>query len=98
MKQFDEPKKKKVGESREMEEMEVDESDNLVAALDDLEKELEDDENEGSSWEYDMRIDMNEEDVEEHEQRGASLSGANLGEKAKEAFRSRQLQCGAIGG
>ena len=68
MKQFDEPKKKKVGESRETEEMEVDESDNLMAVLDDLEKELEDDENEGSSWEYDMRIDMNEEDVEKLEE------------------------------
>lgn len=51
-----------------MEEMEVDESDNLVAALDDLEEELEDDENEGSSWEYDLCIDMNEEDVEELEE------------------------------
>jgi hypothetical protein len=64
MRQFDEPKKK----SGETEDMEVDESDGLAAALDDLEEELEDDENERNSWDYDMRIGMTDEDVEELEE------------------------------
>jgi hypothetical protein len=65
MRQFDEPKRKKVGER---DDMEVDEPDNLAAALDDLEEELEDEENEGSGWEYDMRIDLTNEDIEELEE------------------------------
>jgi hypothetical protein len=65
MKQFDAPKKKKKtgGDTDEIEE--DDDSDVLAAALDELEDELED---EDSGWEYDMRGDMTNEDVEKLEE------------------------------
>ncbi len=67
MKQFDEPKKKHVGK---MEDTELEEADDLVAALDDLEEELEDDGNEGleMDWENDMRANMTAEEVKELEE------------------------------
>jgi hypothetical protein len=61
MRQFDEPKKKNSGE---MEDTELEEGDDLAAALDDLEDELEDTEDEGIDWENDMRADMSAEEVE----------------------------------
>jgi len=64
MKQFDEPKKKKTGETEDSDE----EVDDLAAALDDLEEELEDDENEQMDWENDMRADMTAEEVKELEE------------------------------
>jgi hypothetical protein len=67
MKQFDEPKKKHIGE---MEDTELEEADDLVAALDDLEEELEDNGNEGleMDWENDMRANMTAEEVKELEE------------------------------
>jgi hypothetical protein len=66
MKQFDEPKKKNVGE---MEDPELGEVDDLAAALDDLEEELEDEGVElEMDWENDMRADMTTEEVRELEE------------------------------
>jgi hypothetical protein len=63
MKQFDAPKKKKQVDS---DAGEVDEdADDLAAAFDELEEELED---ENGGWEYDMRADMTSEDVEKLEE------------------------------
>ena len=60
MRQFDEPKKKNFGE---MEDTELEEADDLVVALDELEDELEDTEDEGIEWENNMRADMTAEEV-----------------------------------
>jgi hypothetical protein len=66
MKQFDEPKKKNVGE---MENPELGEVDDLAAALDDLEEELEDKGVElEMDWENDMWADMTTEEVRELEE------------------------------
>lgn len=63
MKQFDTPKKKKKADS---DAGEVDEdADDLAAAFDELEEELED---ENGGWEYDMCADMTSEDVENLEE------------------------------
>jgi len=67
MKQFDMPKKKnQQGDDNDDEEDAAD----LVAALDELEGELENEEGdmkENDGWEYDMRIEMSDEEVEELE-------------------------------
>ena len=47
-----------------MEDTELEEADDLAAALDDLEDKLEDTEDEGIEWENDMRADMTAEEVE----------------------------------
>jgi len=60
MKQFDTPKKNKTG--GDASEMDDDVADDLAAAFDELEEEL-DDEDRGD-WEYDMHADMMNEDVE----------------------------------
>src|SRR5258707_9336412 len=66
MKQFDAPKKKK-NRGDDTDEMEEDEGEDiLAAALDELEDELEEDEDRG--WDYDMRADMTNEDVEKLEE------------------------------
>ena len=65
MKQFDEPKKK----NGEMEDTELGEVDDLAAALDDLEEELEDEGVElEMDWENDMRANMTAEEVRELEE------------------------------
>ena len=67
MKQFDEPIKKNVGK---MEDPELGEVDDLAAALDDLEEELEDEGVElEMDWENDMWADMTTEEVRELEER-----------------------------
>ena len=67
MKQFDTPKKKnQQGDDNDDEEDAAD----LVAALDELEGELENEEGDmegNDGWEYDMRIEMSDEEVEELE-------------------------------
>jgi ribosomal protein S13 len=67
MKQFDEPKKKNIGK---MEDTELEEADDLAAALDDLEEELEDNVNEclEMDWENNMRANMTTEEVQELEE------------------------------
>lgn len=63
MRQFDAPKKKR---NEAGDDTDNDLADDLAAALDDLEEELEDED--GRDWEYDMRADMTNEDVEELEE------------------------------
>jgi len=67
MRQFDTPKKKKNGEADgDGDEIEDEDADDLAAALDELEEELEDED--GRDWEYDMCADMMNEDVEKLEE------------------------------
>ena len=63
MKQFDAPKKKN---NKDADEIEDEDGDDLAAALDELEEELEDED--GRDWEYDIRADMTNEDVEKLEE------------------------------
>jgi len=60
MKQFDAPKKNKTG--GDASEIDDDVADDLAAAFDELEEELEDEDR--GDWEYGMHADMTNEDVE----------------------------------
>ena len=70
MKQFDTPKKNKGGEGGG--DAEDEDADDLAAALDELEDEIE---NDGGDWEYDMRADMTNEDVEKLEENVKPVRG-----------------------
>jgi len=63
MKQFDAPKKKTGGDASEIDD---DVADDLAATFDELDEELEDED--GDDWEYNMRADMTNEDVEKLEE------------------------------
>jgi archaellum component FlaC len=74
MKQFDTPKKNKAGEEGgNADEIEDKDADDLAAALDELEDELENED--GGDWEYDMRADMTNEDVEKLEENVKPVRG-----------------------
>ncbi len=64
MKQFDAPKKNKTG--GDASEIDDDVADDLAATFDELDEELEDED--GDDWEYNMRADMVNEDVEKLEE------------------------------
>jgi len=64
MKQFNTPKKNKTG--GDTSEIDNDVADDLAATFDELEEELEDEDR--GDWEYDMHVDMVNEDVEKLEE------------------------------
>jgi len=69
MKQFDAPKKKKKSGDHDDSDDDDEDAADLQVALNELEKELEDDGNkeEGGNWEFDMRIELTEGEIEELE-------------------------------
>jgi len=69
MKQFDAPKNKKRGDE-DVDDDDDEDAANLRLALDELEGDLEDDgaDEDGNDWEFDMRIELNEEEIKELEE------------------------------